>query len=404
MKQDPSRIAIYSKTGNLTYRELHQLLCQMCGFLANNPTNNIAFPAEPSLHAVSLLFACFRMQRCAFPFHPKLSEETKKTFFALTIDPSRVSLGSFLEITEMNLKAFATAIATSGTAGKPKLTLHTIHNHFISAQTTIAALNLLEKDIYLLNLPIYHVSGIAICWRTFVAGASLALPGATTNVSHLSMVPTQLYRMLESKMTYPKLKCLLVGGAALPLSLYERALKAKLPLYLSYGMTETSSLISVKKPSALPLSAGEVLAHAEITITEDQEIQVRGPALFYGYLGQQPLDQKNWFPTKDLGRWNSFGQLEILGRKDRQFISGGENIQPEEIEQALLSHPQIFEAQIESIEDKEFGFRPKAHIFCTKSLTEKEIRVYLEKLLLPFKIPTTFTFYPTFLKKGKLLQ
>lgn len=401
-QRTPNAIAIRSNKQNLTYSDLDKLICHMCGFLSEMPNSPLAFPAEISVHAVALLFAAFRMQSCIFPFHPKLLENQVNHFPAKILDPKKIPLGNSLINPSLNLNAIVTAISTSGSTGKSKIALHTINNHLTSAQSAIQALHLYSGDAYLLNLPLYHVSGMAICWRTFLAGATLLMPDSEEHATHLSMVPTQLYRMLENRIIFPHLKCLLLGSAPLSPLLYRQA--KHLPLYMSYGMTETSSMIALKIPDGHPMIAGKPLPHVEIKIATDQEIIVRGSSLFHGYFGEEPLERNAWFSTKDLGRWNIHEHLEILGRKDRQFISGGENIQPEEIEQALLSHPEVIEAYIESVEDNEYGHRPKAHLFCRKTLTEKQLSIHLEKILLPYKIPKMFVFHSTPLKRTKSLQ
>ena len=156
-------------------------------------------------------------------------------------------------------------------------------------------------------------------------------------------------------------------------------------------MTEMSSIITLSEQSE------KILPFREIKIAEDHEIHVRGKTLFQGYWeGETLIPQNNeWFPTKDLGRFNKHGNLEIIGRKDRQFISGGENIQPEEIERALCALPGIRHAIVLPISDPEFGERPIAFIDDeTNSHTVDSIKEGLRSHLPSFKHPIRLFPYP----------
>jgi O-succinylbenzoic acid--CoA ligase len=106
-------------------------------------------------------------------------------------------------------------------------------------------------------------------------------------------------------------------------------------------------------------------------------------------LNSEPLSlDEGWFATRDLGEWTQNGSLRILGRKDRLFISGGENIQPEEIERALCTLPGILFARVDPIPDPEFGQRPIATIHdTTQKYTLETVRHHLQPLLPSFKLP-----------------
>jgi O-succinylbenzoic acid--CoA ligase len=147
-------------------------------------------------------------------------------------------------------------------------------------------------------------------------------------------------------------------------------------------MTEASSMITLN---------GRVLPHLELKIGSEQEIMIRGKSVFAGYLKsdgtiESPL-KEGWLHTKDRGIIRE-GKLEFIGRKDRMFISGGENIQPEEIEEAIHSLFKVDQAMIVPYEDIEFGMRPAAYIFAPEqSLTLELLQGELKKILPKYKIP-----------------
>lgn len=269
---------------------------------------------------------------------------------------------------------------TSGSTGTPKIAILTMDNLLANAKTVVSAVDLKPGDQWKLSLPLYHVGGIGILIRCILARATLVLDDSP-DITHLSYVPTQLYRATP---VYKKLRCLLLGGA--PIASYP----PNLPIHTSYGLTEMASMVALD---------GKVLPDRELKIAEDGEIWVRGPCLFQGYFGEPP--QKGWFPTKDLGVIKN-GKLEILGRKDWMFISGGENIQPEEIEKHLLAFPEVLEAAVVPIDDPEWGKRPVAAVAGKKTFSLSEMQSRLREHLPKYKIPIALYFLDELPKKNDL--
>jgi O-succinylbenzoic acid--CoA ligase len=136
----------------------------------------------------------------------------------------------------------------------------------------------------------------------------------------------------------------------------------------------------------------------------DGEILVSGDCLFQGYWENEKLSEtfeNGWFHTKDLGHYCPQKGLTIIGRKDWQFISGGENIQPEEIERALLKCPEIQEVAVIAKPDPEFGFRPAAFIRTNgSSFTFEKMKTALLDQLPKYKIPVTLHILEEFPRKG----
>jgi O-succinylbenzoic acid--CoA ligase len=287
-----------------------------------------------------------------------------------------------LSLPEIDLPSSGVVISTSGSLGKPKRAHLTYDNLFASFSFSHPDLRLTPLDYYLLSVPLYH-----ILTRCHFSGAKLVFPESQddSKVTHISFVPTQLKRFLENPKKYPKLKAILVGGAPIPYALCNEAYKKGFPIYITYGMTEMSSQIATEKFCPKKgIAFGLPLPERNLKIVKG-EIYVRGKTLFKGYIDLPSPFIDGWFPTKDLGKIGPNG-LEILGRKDSMFISGGENIHPEEIQLALLSHPKIERAKVSSRLDDEFGARPVATIQTV--LQKEEIREYLQSTLPKFKIPS----------------
>ena len=306
-------------------------------------------------------------------------------------------------------------IFTSGSTGEPKAALHGYGNHYYSALGSGENITFGADDRWLLSLPLYHVGGLAILFRAMLGGGTVVVPQdrhdlaaaiRAHRITHVSMVSTQLYRMLrepQSVETLRGLKAILLGGSGMPRSLIEAAHEQGLPIHTSYGLTEMASQVTATPPGAgleALLTAGRLLPHREVKINADDEILVKGRTRFLGYVHgdrlQQPFDAEGWFATGDLGRWTDQGYLQVTGRKDNLFISGGENIQPEEIEQALLQYPGMLQAVVVPVSDAEFGQRPVAFVQmqANPSVDAALLREYLSERLARFKIPIAFFPWP----------
>lgn len=275
-------------------------------------------------------------------------------------------------------------IHTSASSGNPKAALHSLSNHWHNAMGSTMNLPFRPGDCWLLSLPLYHVGGYSMLFKCLLDGGAIAIPSAgepTADslsrypVTHLSLVPTQLYRMLcvpGGAGRLRNLRAILLGGSAAGSALLEEAVEAALPLYLTYGSTEMGSQVSTSRcPVTAPSTdSGILLPYREATISKEGEILLKGPCLFMGYLHNEGLDKARdrhgWFHTGDIGTLSDTGVLTMLGRRDNMFISGGENVHPEEIEQALVALPGIEEALVVSLEDREYGARPVAWIRVSK--------------------------------------
>jgi O-succinylbenzoic acid--CoA ligase len=327
------------------------------------------------------------------------------------LDPQVVLAGTVKdakpsETAEIPLDRRATVVFTSGSTGAPKAALHTFGNHYFNALGSNANMPLAPDDRWLHSLPLYHVGGLSIVFRCLLAGAAIALPetGAPLGRSipelratHVSLVSTQLLRLLNGDADLSGLKAALMGGGAIPPSLVDGALARGVPVHTSYGLTEMASQVTATPSHASReklRTAGRVLPHREARVSGEGEILVRGETLFAGYLREDgpdlPLDDGGWFRTGDLGEMDADGYLRVLGRTDNLFVSGGENVMPEEIEEALLRIEGVEEAVVVPAPDPEFGERPVAFVRRCGEVGLVELTPALEAVLPRFKIPATF--------------
>ena len=307
---------------------------------------------------------------------------------------------------DWDLCAPATLLFTSGSTGGPRPALHSLGNHVYSARGARAAIPLGPGDRWLISLPLYHVGGLAIIFRCLLAGATMVIaPPALSlhealerfDVTHVSMVPTQLQEVLEAGAP-PSLKALLLGGSRLPPALIEKAHRCSLPLHTTYGLTEMASQVTTT-PTDASLdelhTAGRLLPHRKLRIGAGDEIHVRGATLFQGYLNgrhlHRPMTSDGWFATGDIGRVDEEGTLRVTGRMDNQFISGGENIYPEEIEGALARLVGVLQALVVPVPDTKFGARPVAFVQVgPDGPALEELPARLSVMLPRYKVPDAF--------------
>jgi O-succinylbenzoic acid--CoA ligase len=264
----------------------------------------------------------------------------------------------------------ALIISTSGSEGAPKAVLLSNRNLDAAASAANQRLPLRSGDIWLACLPLYHIGGQSILWRCAQAGATVLLhegfdtahiAAALCNkpVSHISLVPAMLARLLESGVKPPPtLRHAIIGGAALAMTLYERASAAGWPLNPSYGLSESSAQIATWTPADGPWHEGLVgtaLGENEISLNNDGRILIRGPQRMTGYLGEASRQQDDWFTTSDLGKIDQNQRLTVTGRADDMLISGGRNVHPSEVESCLAACPGIHDVAVTSLPDPVWG-------------------------------------------------
>jgi O-succinylbenzoic acid--CoA ligase len=325
--------------------------------------------------------------------------------------------GSEGELPPFDPSADATIVFTSGSTGAPKAALHAFENHWASAAGANRNIPLRPGDRWLLSLPLWHVGGLAVVFRCLLGGAAVAIGGEGEplaeaifglGATHVSLVATQLSRLLRGERGREALRGLeavLLGGGPAPDALVEEASRARVRLVTSYGSTEMSSQATATRPgepAAALHTAGRPLAFRELVVAADGEIIVRGRTLFRGHVEggrvRPSRDARGWFHTGDLGRLDADGRLIVAGRRDSMFISGGENIHPEEIEREILRLPGMLEAIVVPVPDPEFGARPAAFLRTADGSLPDAATVdrFLRGTLPGFKVPRRYLSWPNF--------
>ena len=414
----PRSPAVVSDSGTWTWSELDSLVNGAERALHEHGPEGtrVGVQMQNNVQYVALILAALRTGHVLALLSTRLPGQSIRALSKHVGTDAVIKEADFLPTPETSsapipLNRSATIVFTSGTTGAPKAALHTVDNHLWSARGLPQEIPLRPDDRWLVNLPLYHVGGLAIVYRCALSGAAIVLPEETKQtgaaiesfgVTHTSLVSTQLYRLLQDESANHSLKVLLLGGGPVSPDVLQEAHERGLPLFTSYGLTEMASTVSVAKPSVCrehPSTSGSILPYREVVVRDD-EIHVRGPVRFAGYVTAQgldnPFDDEGWFATGDLGFFDETGRLFITGRKDNQFVSGGENIQPEEIERVLETIPEIVGAIVVSVSDTEFGRRPFAFVETVREkMPETEITRLLDAQLPRFKHPVVVIPLPT---------
>ncbi|MDU2938868.1 MAG: o-succinylbenzoate--CoA ligase [Enterobacteriaceae bacterium] len=336
--------------------------------------------------------------------HHALDAESDRHFPGLTALMLKETEGEYAVAWQP--QRLASMTLTSGSTGLPKAAVHTCEAHLASAEGVLAMIPFAPDDDWLLSLPLFHVSGQGILWRWLRAGARLTvrvkqpLEQALEGCTHASLVPTQLWRLLENDARIA-LKAVLLGGAAIPVELTRKAQQRGIRSWCGYGLTEFASTVCAKEADGLA-DVGTPLPGREMQLVNG-EVWLRAASMADGYWRDGnvlPLvNDRGWFATRDRGELRD-GRLTIIGRLDNLFFSGGEGVQPEEVERIIAAHPQVMQVFVVPVEDPEFGQRPVAVVESDTPLNSAQLSLWVKDKLAGFQQPVRWLPLPDTLKTG----
>lgn len=271
-------------------------------------------------------------------------------------------------------------IATGGSSGQLKFAVHTWSTLTAAAHAFQQHFQMPTVNAYC-TLPLHHISGFMQVIRVLTSGGHLAVQTFKELINHhplsipapacISLVPTQLQRLLQQSDSWAtwlsQFQAVLLGGAPAWPQLLNHARQMRIPLALTYGMTETAAQVAALPPKQFLTGAtgAPVMPHAAITICDSQgrpqptstigHIRIQAPSLCQGYWPLQAPQQGNGFLSDDLGYLDDQGYLHVVGRASSKIISGGENVFPQEVEANIRATGMVKDVCVLGLPDKDWG-------------------------------------------------
>lgn len=423
----PDRCALISDGLALSYAELEREATATARRLAARGARRgqtIALALAPGIEYVVLLHALMKLGAVAYPVNTRLSERELSAELARVRPALTVSGSPDLGLTEADLpllgehdlSALNCQILTSGTSGTPKAIGLTYGNHLWSAVGSAFNLGVEPTDRWLCCLPMFHVGGLSIVLRSVIYGTtavvhegfdvdSVAESLEGDGVTVISLVATQLMRLLDADVDLMPLRAVLVGGGPVPDDVLESAIGRGATVVQTYGLTETASQVTTLSPADARRklgSAGQPLLTTHIRI-QDGEIVVQGPTVAPGM-----ADEDGWLHTGDVGRIDDEGFLYVTDRLSDVIVSGGENVMPTEIEEVLLTYPGVADAAAVGRSDAEWQEAVTAVVVLQNGadVSADDLRAHCASELAGFKVPKRFEFASELPRtaSGKLLR
>ena len=406
---------IYIENGEYSFKDFFELLIEYYNFSSEiiNKNEKITFISKSVLQ-YSIFSNLIPMLGGIFvPMNPKspIDEITKKMNI---IGSKKIIYDESIELEKVdNISLFLSEksqesnyrftwpsyeetfciLFTSGSSGLPKAVSISRKNIESSCNISQKNLNVEKSDKWLLCMPPYHAGGLSIIYRSLILGNKFHIEDdfnsekvidliMSEKINIVSMVPTMLskivYQMKDRNLIAPKsFKFVLSGGAKTPEELILSSNNIGLKTLPTYGMTETSSQIATASPNDefRPInSVGKPLLRDSVKIAKNSEIQVSGEMVANYY---DEKVSKKWLQTGDYGYIDKDNYLFVKGRIDELIISGGENINPLEVEEFISKNKKIKECIVLGKTDEYWGEKVVAAIYSDDDITLEEINSYL---------------------------
>jgi o-succinylbenzoate---CoA ligase len=433
-KVNPESVAIIEKDKEITFNDLNSSVNKAAFFLKTKGIKEndiITLLLNNSSEFIITILALWKIGAVPAPLNIKLRTEdlteqfkflnsnfiTKSEEFAdvsLTGENFVIPFDNLPESSEEipipNFSKDKTALIlfTSGTSGKPKAVMLSFDNLIQSALIGDKVLNYTQEDKWLASLPFYHIGGFSIIFRAIMFGLPVIIPASLSNddlreainkykPALTSLVSNQLKKFIDINFIPPKeLRNVLLGGGFSDNNLVLKAIEMGWKVAKVYGSTETSSFISFmnyEEVKIKPGASGKALQPNKISTTGEGEILVQSPAVMTGYYNNNEETsakiKNGLYNTGDFGYLDDEGYLFIEAKREDLIVSGGENINPAEVEKVILTHPYINEVCVIGIEDEKWGQAVYAAVVPKENMkfSENDLINYLKDKISGYKIP-----------------
>jgi O-succinylbenzoic acid--CoA ligase len=384
--------------------------------LGAGPGAAVALRAQNSLDALRIAAATIELQAPLVLLHPRLTQAEEGALLAQA-QPRVLALEGEPRQTERfePLPAeVGVVMFTSGTSGRPRGAMLPWGALSAAVEASAALLPVAPGDRWLLCLPLCHIGGLSILLRCLRGRGSVVLAPRFRAAevlalierhrpTLLSVVPTMLHDLLEvdERNLLATLRAVLVGGAAAPAPLLERSARRGVLALTTYGLTEACSQVTTQRPRDASTSepgVGLPLPGVALRLVSEEgaevrpgaigRIQIQGPTLMRGYLGESPIS--GWFDTGDLGSFDLAGHLHVHARRSDLIVTGGENVYPAEVEAQLLVGGGVLAAMVFGVPDPRWGQLVAAAIVPAPGFNLEAWRAAVLAAMAPHKRPRLF--------------
>lgn len=430
--KNKDKVAVTDGNHTLTYQQLYFAALKLSKKLVSLHENRVGLYIGNDIDSVILIHACWLAQIEIAMINTRLTTNemidqmnsvnvkiilTTKDFDLINFKV--ISLNQINEYSDSpNEKQFeasriASIMFTSGTTGPQKAVPQTFKNHYASAIGCKNSLGFDQQTQWLSVLPIYHISGLSVVLRAVIEGFTVRLLSKyDTEVmlkiikdekpTHVSLVPQTLKWLMDAGLNEPySIEKILLGGAKLSSMLIQQALQYHLPIYNSFGMTETCSQFLTASPEMLAKrydTVGKPSKNVEVRIKHPNEdghgeLLIKGDNVMNGYLYPKNLNntfEDGFFKTGDIAEIDNDGFVMVYDRRKDLIISGGENIYPYEIETVAKTFDGIEDAVCVPKEDDTWGQIPILYYVATKTIDNKGLQQFLQQHLAKYKVPKIY--------------
>ncbi|MBO1199208.1 o-succinylbenzoate--CoA ligase [Staphylococcus simiae] len=440
-------VAVTDGSQQLTYQQLYQQALALSFKIKTLQQQRIGLYINNSIESVVLIHACWLAGVEIAMINTRLTkEEIIKQMMSVDISTILITIPLNIEkfnifslndlndlqsqsytVTDFELQRIASIMFTSGTTGPQKAVPQTFANHLASAKGCKDSLGYDQYTKWLSVLPIYHISGLSVLLRAVIEGFTVRIVGkfetdqvlhiiCSEQITHVSLVPQTLKWLMDKGLTKPySLQKILLGGAKLSQPLIQQALSYQLPIYNSFGMTETCSQFLTATPNMLRQrfdTVGKPSDNVKVAISHPNaqghgELLIKGDNVMQGYLYPQDITdtfEDGYFKTGDIAEIDKDGYVMIYDRRKDLIISGGENIYPYQIETVAKQMDYIEDAVCIPVADDTWGQVPKLYYVAKNDISEDDLTAFFNQKLAKYKVPKYFARVTTlpYTSTGKL--
>jgi len=419
----------------ISYKQLFELAKEISGYLIQNHFTSqkyVPIIASNSAEFIILIISLWNAGFVPVPLNTRWTEKEielvlkRNQFDVIFFEKNFENKINHLDIKKFsinNLQSYksnktenidydeSVVIFTSGTTDIPKGVVHTFTSLSNSILNSKEILNQNISDRWLASLPFYHIGGFQIICRALSSGCEIIISDDLDNNSiincinkfnptHISLVSTQLRRLIDSNVRLnPALKLTLIGGGFSDDELIIRSDKLGWKPYRVYGSSETASFVTAANANEIiskPRTVGKPMKNVLIKISNDNEVLISTESLFKYYLNdtdETNIKNKNGFYfSGDIGFIDGDDYLFIEARRHDLIITGGENVNPYEVENELIKISEIKEACVFPLQDAQWGQIVAAALVLKSEINQEKIECDLKKNLSSYKIPKKFFF------------